>query len=91
MAEVRVSTVEKGEGIASGETVSVRYWTREWTWFGETPLLPAGHRGLPKEGDRLRVYIARNGYDGFSYDHDDGDNRVIGPNGFEALPAKQVR
>jgi hypothetical protein len=93
VAEVAVSEVEKGEGIAQGGLVYARYWHR--TWAGAAMTMPpstAGHRGLPAEGATLRVFLARNAYDGFTEDNRDGGFNVIGANGFQpfgtAAPAK---
>jgi hypothetical protein len=48
-----------------------------------------GHRGCPSEGATLRIYLARNAYDGFSDDNKDGGFNVIGANGFEEMPEKK--
>jgi hypothetical protein len=85
VAEVAIESVEKGEGLAPKGLVYVRYWTREWRQREAMPPSTTGHRGLPKEGERLRVYLARNAYDGFSRDNSDGGFNVIGANGFERL------
>jgi hypothetical protein len=87
VAEVRVESVEKGAGIVTTDPLYVRYWTREYVGRGGPPLSTAGYRGLPKQGDRVRLYLAKNAYDGFSYENKDGGFNVIGANGFEALPA----
>ena len=87
VAEVRVETVEKGAGIATVDPLYVRYWTQQWA--GKADAMPpgtAGHRGLPKEGARVRIYLAKNAYDGFDPNNKDGGFNVIGANGFEALP-----
>lgn len=83
VAEVAVKECEKGEGLEAGGLVYVRYWTREWRGWGEQPASTIGHRGLPAEGDTLRIYLARNAYDGFTEDNKDGGLNVIGANGFE--------
>jgi len=85
VAEVRVSDCEKGEGLKSGDLVYVRYWRRAWQGPGAPPPSTNGHRGLPAEGERVRVYLARNAYDGFGEDNQDGGFNVIGANGFEKL------
>ncbi len=87
VAEVAVTEVEKGEGLQPGGLVYARYWTRKWTGFSAPPPSTNGHRGVPAEGQSLRIYLARNAYDGFSTKNDDGGYNVIGANGFEALPA----
>ncbi len=86
VAEIRVGDVEKGDGINQDRPLYARYWKRRW--IGETLVPPStsGHRGLPAEGDTLRIYLARDAYDGFTRSNDDGGFNVIGANGFEALP-----
>ena len=82
-AEVRVTAVEKGTDAKVGDLVYARYWQRRWASIGVPPPSTSGHRGLPAEGDTLRIYLARNAYDGFSKDNNDGGFNVIGANGFE--------
>jgi hypothetical protein len=84
LAEIHIKEIEKGEGIKVGELVYVRYWRRTWVGGSTRPLNTAGHRGLPKSGESLRIYLARNAYDGFGTTGDGGFN-VIGANGFEKL------
>jgi hypothetical protein len=88
VAEVKVKTVEKGEGLKPGGLAYVRYWTRSWIGGREMPPSTSGHRGLPEEGETLRIYLARNAYDGFSTENHDGGFNVIGANGFERLSSK---
>src|SRR5688500_10538962 len=57
LAEVRVKSVEKGEGIQPDSLLYVRYFTQA-NPPGVTDT--AGHRGLPAEGQRVRIYLARN-------------------------------
>lgn len=84
VAEVQIEAVEKGEGLAPGQLVYVRYWTKEWDgFFGAPPPDTNGHRGLPAVGVRSRMHLARNAYDGFGDTRDGGFN-VIGANGFAA-------
>jgi hypothetical protein len=84
VAEVRVDKSEKGDGIAKGDLVYARYWQRGWIGKGQQPPSTSGHRGIPSEGQTLRIYLSRNAYDGFGETKDGGLN-VIGANGFEAL------
>jgi hypothetical protein len=88
LAEVKVSAVEKGDAKA-GELVYVRYWHRRWLARNAPPPSTNGHRGLPKEGETLRIYLARNAYDGFTHDNKDGGFNVIGANGFERIDGKK--
>ena len=87
MAEVKVAAVEKGEGIEKGSLAYVRYWTRVWAAQGEMPPSTTGQRRLPKSGEKHRIYLARNAYDGFAgkEGNSDGGLNVIGANGFEKL------
>jgi len=85
LAEVRVDTCDKGEGLKKGDLIYVRYWQREWIGKGDVPPSTIGHRGLPKDHETMRIYLARNAYDGFSNDNNDGGFNVIGANGFEKL------
>ena len=90
VAEVRVLAVEKGEGVAIETPLYARYWTQTWLGPGPMPSGTNGHTGLPTEGQTLRIYLARNAYDGFGDDNKDGGFNVIGTNGFEALRAEEV-
>lgn len=86
VAEVQVKVCEKGEGLTPGDLVYARYWTRTWDGGGPPPPSTNGHRGLPTEGQTLRLYLAQNAYDGFTRNNTDGGFNVIGANGFERLP-----
>lgn len=85
VAEVRVEECEKGDSIKQGDLVYARYWQRAWIGKGQVPPSTSGHRGLPGKGESLRIYLARNAYDGFNTDNKDGGFNVIGANGFETL------
>jgi hypothetical protein len=86
VAEVRIDKLEKGEGYKQGDLMYVRYWHKRWIGAGDPPPDTSGHRGEPKPGQTLRIYAARNAYDGFGTTKDGGLN-VIGANGFEAIKA----
>jgi len=98
--EVAVEAVEKTtdppEGVdaasrpqpAPGALVYVRSWHRRWTGWGAPPPDTNGHRGIPETGARVRLYLARDAYDGFTKTNTDGGFNVIGCNGFEALPPR---
>lgn len=83
VAEVKVQKVEKGAGVDVGSVVYVRYWLRIWASARPMPPSTGGHRDLPVEGQVLRIYLAKNAYDGFTDDNKDGGFNVIGANGFE--------
>lgn len=84
VAEVRIAKVEKGDGLKPGELMYVRYWRKRWLGPGNPLPDTSGHRGEPGAGQTLRIYAAKNAYDGFGTTKDGGYN-VIGANGFEAL------
>ena len=84
IAEVRVAESEKGDGLKKGELVYARYWQRQWVGRDKQPPSTIGHRGLPNSGETIRVYLAKNAYDGFGNTNDGGFN-VIGANGFENM------
>lgn len=85
VAEIRVEECEKGNTIKKGDLVYARYWHRAWIAKRQQPPDTNGHRGLPSDGEYVRVYLARNAYDGFTFDNKDGGFNVIGANGFENL------
>jgi len=100
VAQVKIGTVEKGADLCPGEVCEVRYWHRTWQPQGETlkkvtewrkrgmaVVRPdtQGHRGKPGVGDTMRIYLARNAYDGFYPNNNDGAYHVIGANGFQKL------
>lgn len=87
IAELRVKDSEKGEGISDDSLIYVRYWQKQWKGKGDPPPGTAGHFPIPNKGDSVRVYLARNSYDGFTDENKDGGFNVIGTNGFEKLPA----
>jgi hypothetical protein len=84
VAEIRIDEVEKGDGIKPGELMYVRYWRKRWLGPGNPPPGTAGHSGRPTAGQTLRIYAAKNAYDGFGTTKDGGYN-VIGANGFEKI------
>ncbi len=89
VAELQVEEAKaNGEDGApgKGELVYVRWFTRSWNGPGAKPAESNGHYGwTPKGGDRVRAYVARNAYDGWSKDNDDGGFNVVFPNGFVEL------
>lgn len=101
IAEIVVETVEKAPGGGAraldasleGELVYARWFVRR-----DRRTLPrpggSGHYGwTPSRGDRVRVYLARNAYDGFltAENNADGGYNVVVPNGFEKLEARPKR
>jgi hypothetical protein len=90
VAEIKISNAEKGDGLQKDHLVYVRYWDRAWISQEQMPPSTTGYRGLPKQGDNVRAFLAKNAYDGFSSGNNDGGYNVIGPNGFEIM-AKQKK
>jgi hypothetical protein len=85
VAEVTVEVVEKGTGPKRGDLVYVRYWTKAWTGPGYPTPGGGGQTDiLPKEGERLRFYIATGKGEGVSGTTDEG-YEIANPNGFERL------
>jgi hypothetical protein len=91
LAEVRVNKAEKGDDLEKDDLVYIRYWHRNWIANRDPEPNTNGHRGLPAERDNIRVYLARNAYNGFGESKDGGFD-VIGANGFEILkPAEPAK
>lgn len=87
VAEIRVDHSEKGQGVPSDSLIYVRYWQKEWKGKGSPPPDESGHYPIPDKNNAVRVYLARNSYDGFTFENKDGGFNVIGANGFEKLPS----
>ena len=85
VAELRVAKCEKGDGLKKGDLVYARYWHRQWISPRKQEPNTNGHRGLPKQGETVRIYLAKNAYDGFTFENKDGGFNVIGANGFEPV------
>ena len=83
VAEVEVQKDEKG-ALPKGSLAYVRYWRHSWVGPGLVPPGTAGHRGLPKEGETLRIYLVSKGYNGTGKTTDGGLD-VYFANGFEQL------
>jgi hypothetical protein len=75
VAAVSVESVDKGSGIADSPLIYVRFWHKRWIGQGNPPPDHYGHRGVPKTGDEVRVYLQAQA---------DGGLDVARPNGFEA-------
>jgi len=92
VAEVQIEKAEKGDGLRPREMAYVRYWRRQYAGKEKNPPPNTnGHRGLPQAGQRMRIYLAKNAYDGFTHDNKDGGLNVIGANGFEALQPEAAK
>jgi hypothetical protein len=91
VAEIRVQKCEKGDVLRKGDLAYVRYWRRSWIGKGNPPPGTSGHIGLPSTKDTVRVYLARNAYDGFTNENHDGGFNVIGVNGFEKVEAPKTK
>ena len=85
VAEVQVQKVEKGEGVKEKDLIYARYYNRKWIGKGRLPPSDLGHWPHPKAGESWRVYVAKNAYDGYMFENNDGGFNVLGVNGFEEL------
>ena len=76
VAAIGIEHVKKGTGVSTGDRLYVRFWNKQW--IGKGPLPPgfSGHRGIPRLGEKVRVYLT-NGQDG-GFD-------VLAPNGFQKV------
>lgn len=81
LAEVQIEKLEKGEGPQ--DLICVRYFDITWKGPGQPPPGPGGHSPRPAIGESFRLYLARNAYDGFTRDNDDGGYNVIYGNGVQ--------
>jgi hypothetical protein len=80
VCEITVTTCEKGEGIAIGKVIKARYERRPWIGRSPSPPRSSGHRGIPKKGDTVRIYMSK---------AKDGAYDAAFPNGFEQIDKEQ--
>lgn len=85
VAEVKVEEIEKGEGIKKDDLIYVRYYSRVWNGAGDPPPSESGHYPTPDKNEKMRIYLAKNAYDGYSNANNDGGFNVLGANGWEEL------
>jgi hypothetical protein len=89
VAEVRVKEVEKGQGIKSGDLLYARYSEIHKLVElsnGRKMSFEGPYLNKPETGQTLRIYLARNAYDGgATSENNDGGFNVIYSNGFEKL------
>lgn len=80
-AEIVVLGLEKGGGLSPGDIMFGRLWTAS----SDVPMTDsAGHRGIPKPYDWVRVYLVMECPEGEAQSGECAYN-VILPNGFEVL------
>lgn len=77
VAEISISSVEKGDGWNRGELVYARFWNQKWVAEADAPPGTSGHRSIPPVGSAVRVYLTR---------HKDNGMDVVLPNGFSRIP-----
>lgn len=88
VAEMRVKEVEKGQGIKSGDLLYARYSeVHKVVELGDVwgSISGGPYRNKPETGQTLRIYLARNAYDGATNENNDGGFNVVYSNGFEKL------
>ena len=93
VAEIAVESVEKGDGVAPGETLFARYWRADWLG-NSTAFAPPGATTCifprPEPGDSVRAYLGLNQENGLGTRSGRGFN-VLFPNGFEILGSHAQR
>jgi hypothetical protein len=86
LLEIEVDAVEKGTGIGMGDIAYARCWRlKERGAHGLVPG-PSGHRDIPKEGERIRAFLAKGKY-GPTGQADNGW-AILYPNGIEKVKSK---
>jgi hypothetical protein len=81
VAAVRIESIQKGEGLKTGDLIFVRYISsNRWIGKGAMPPGPSGHNNVPGEGDRRKVCLNRNA---------DGGLDVFYVSGFKAADDKK--
>ena len=74
VAELHIRRVEKGS--LDAPLLYIRFWRKRYVGDGLAPAGHYGHRGVPKRGDSVRVFLKK---------ADDGGYDVLSPNGFEVI------
>ncbi len=92
VAEIAVEKVEKGSGMAAGDTLFARYWRADW--LGDPKAIPMDATTCisprPEAEDSVRVYLGLNQTNGLGARSGRGYN-VLFPNGFEILRSKKSK
>ena len=84
VAEVKIEKLEKGKGPAG--LVYVRYFDRNWKGKGLVPPGGGSYSPQPRTGGAYRFYLARNAYDGWSFEGPrDGGYNVVYVNGVQPI------
>ena len=75
LAEVRVESIEKGDGFKPGQMVYVRYWHHlKRLGKGQEEPGESGHQNIPEEGQRRKICLVRKS---------DGSHEVYYVSGFK--------
>ena len=72
-----------GDGIKKGDIVYARCWRLKKHGASGARPGPSGHFGIPKEGERVRAFLARGKYSPTG--QTDNGWAVVYPNGIESL------
>ena len=83
VAEVKIEKVEKGKILEN--LVYVRYWSRAWKGISLPPPGGQSYHPQPKKGDQYRFYLAKNSYDGWTDENQDGGYNVVYLNGVQPI------
>ena len=73
LVQIRIEVVERGEGFREGDVIYAFAFQRRPDGRPETAA--AGHRAIPKEGQRIRAWIR----------HSKGEMKALYPEWFEVL------
>ena len=65
VVEIRIDSIEKGEGLEKGGLLYARYWRTAWQGDpAKTPPYGSGHYAINKEiGSTVRAFVSRNKQD----------------------------
>jgi hypothetical protein len=86
LLEIEVQGVEKGNGLAKGDLIYARCWRLKKRGVRGAVPGPSGHFGIPKEGEEVRVLLAKGKYSPTG--QADKGWAVVYPNGIEKLATK---
>jgi hypothetical protein len=76
IAEIVVESIDKGSGVALGETLMARYFREVPSESTLQSRTTSGHREIPHETERVQVFMVRTQNKGFD---------VLLPNGFHKI------
>lgn len=81
LAEIEVTSIDKGEGLEPGDLVYARMFTRKYGMFARPTPGAGGHHAIPSGGERVRAYLVHGEYRALR--QEDRGWAVVYPNGLE--------